>query len=67
MAVIGTGYLGRQHVRVLSQLENVDLVGVVDKNFQTAQAVAEEYSTKAYVHYETLVGQVSAVSLAVPT
>jgi len=67
VAVIGTGYLGRQHVRVLSQLENVDLVGVVDKNFQTAQAVAEEYSTKAYVHYETLVGQVSAVSLAVPT
>ena len=45
-AVIGTGYLGRQHVRVLSQLENVELVGVVDKNPETARAVAAEFSTR---------------------
>ena len=66
-AVIGTGYLGRQHVRVLSQLENVELVGVVDKNLETARAVAAEFSTRAYDSYRALSGEVSAVSLATPT
>lgn len=66
-AVIGTGYLGRQHVRVLSQLDNVELVGVVDKNLETARAVAAEFSTRAYSSYQDLLGKVSAVSLATPT
>ena len=66
-AVIGTGYLGRQHVRVLSQLENVELVGVVDKNLETARAVAAEFSTRAYDSHRALSDKVSAVSLATPT
>ena len=66
-AVIGTGYLGRQHVRVLSQLANVELVGVVDKNQETARAVAAEFSTRAYDSHRALSEKVSAVSLATPT
>lgn len=66
-AVIGTGYLGRQHVRVLSQLANVELVGVVDKNLETARAVAAEFSTRAYDSHRALSERVSAVSLATPT
>lgn len=66
-AVIGTGYLGRQHVRVLSQLESVELVGVVDKNLETARAVAAEFSTRAYDSHRALSDKVSAVSLATPT
>ena len=66
-AVIGTGYLGRQHVRVLSQLEQVELVGVVDKNLETARAVAAEFSTRAYDSLRALSDKVSAVSLATPT
>lgn len=66
-AVIGTGYLGRQHARVLSQLENVELVGVVDKNPETARAVAAEFSTRAYDNHRALSDEVSAVSLATPT
>ncbi len=67
VAVIGTGYLGRQHVRVLSQLKNVDLVGVVDTNIETARAVADEFSTEAHQNYAALLGKISACSLAVPT
>ena len=66
-AVIGAGYLGRQHVRVLSELENVELVGVVDTNPETARAVATEYSTRAYDSHRDLSDNVSAVSLATPT
>ena len=66
-AVIGTGYLGRQHVRVLSQLADVELVGVVDKNLERARAVAAEFSTRAYDSHRALSDQVSAVTLATPT
>lgn len=65
--VIGTGFLGRQHVRVLSQLADVELVGVVDKNLETARAVAAEFSTRAYDSHRALSDEVSAVSLATPT
>lgn len=67
VAVVGTGYLGRQHVRVLSEQPNVELVGIVDKNPTTAQKVAKEFSTIAYPNHEVLLGKVSAVILAVPT
>jgi len=67
VAVVGTGYLGRQHVRVLSKQPNVELVGIVDKNPTTAQIVAKEFSTIAYPNHEVLFGKVSAVVLAVPT
>jgi predicted dehydrogenase len=67
VAVIGVGYLGRQHVRVYSGLESVELVGVVDTNPSIGQAVAEEYHTRCFPHYEDILGRVSAVSVAVPT
>ena len=67
VAVVGTGYLGRRHVRVLSQLPNVELVGIVDKNPKIAQTVAKEFSTVAYPSHEVLLGKISAVVLAVPT
>jgi len=67
VAVVGVGYLGRQHVRVYSQLDSVELVGVVDANPETAQAVAREFHTIPYSSDEELLGKVAAVSLAVPT
>jgi len=67
VAVIGAGYLGRQHVRIYSQLDSVELVGVVDINPEIAQGVAREFRTMAYSSYEEVLGQVAAVSLAVPT
>jgi len=67
VAVIGAGYLGRQHVRIYSQLDSVELIGVVDTNPEIAQAVAREFHTVPYFSYEEVLGQVTAVSLAVPT
>jgi predicted dehydrogenase len=67
IAVVGVGYLGRQHVRVYSQLEGVELVGVVDKNSVTGLAVAREYHTEFFPSFRDLLGKVDAVSLAVPT
>src|SRR6476620_9902615 len=67
VAVIGVGYLGRQHVRIYSECESVELLGVVDKNLATAQTVAHEFHTHAYPDFSSLLDKVSAVSVAVPT
>ncbi|MCI0626208.1 MAG: Gfo/Idh/MocA family oxidoreductase [Acidobacteria bacterium] len=67
VAIIGVGYLGRQHARIYSELESVELVGVVDKNPETAAAVASEFGTTAYADFRKLLGKVTAASLAAPT
>jgi predicted dehydrogenase len=67
VAIVGAGYLGRQHARIYSELGCAELVGVVDKNTQTAEAVAKEFRTNAYTDFHAVVGKVSAVSLAAPT
>ena len=65
-AVIGVGHLGRHHARILSELEGVQLVGVVDANQQRAVEIAEIHKTKALAPAD-LAGAVDAVVVATPT
>ncbi len=67
MAVVGCGHLGRIHARLLSELESVQLVAVVDPNPDACQAVAESLSIEAQRDYRDLFGRVDAVVLAAPT
>lgn len=65
-AVIGVGSMGRNHARVLSQMEDVDLVGVVDASEQTALAVAKSTGSTAYRNIVDL-PPVDLSVVAVPT
>lgn len=47
-AVIGCGNISRVHLRVLSGIHDVKIVGVADIKPERAGAGAEEYGTKAY-------------------
>ncbi|MBM3803955.1 MAG: Gfo/Idh/MocA family oxidoreductase [Acidimicrobiia bacterium] len=67
VGIVGVGYLGRQHARIYSELDRVELVGVADKNPETAASVASEFRTAAYSDARGLLGRVAAVSLATPT
>ncbi len=69
VAVVGVGHLGRHHARILSGLPDVELVAVVDSRLEQAQAVAQACggSTRAGTDYQALLGEVDAVSVAVPT
>jgi len=60
VAIIGVGYLGRQHARIYSELDSVELVAVVDKNPETAAAVASEFGTTACTDFRDLLGKVTA-------
>lgn len=67
VGVIGVGALGRHHARHLAALDGVRLVGVYDANPETAARVAAEVGVPAVAEVDTLLGQVKAVSVAVPT
>ena len=66
-AVIGTGYLGKFHAEKYASLENCELVAVVDVNEQAAKEVAEKNGAEALTEYSSLLGNVDAVSIVVPT
>ncbi len=67
LAVIGVGHLGRHHARILSALEGVDLSAVVDAIPERAADIAASAGTKPLTDYRELLGQVDAVTIAVPT
>jgi len=67
MAVIGAGFWGKNHVRVLSELPDVELVAVCDIDQQKTALVAEKYGLKAYSSSSILYEKedVDAVTLCV--
>ncbi len=73
MAVVGVGAFGRNHARVYRQLQqegSVRLVGVVDQDTTRADAIAREFSCKAFGSVEQMLtthSEVQAASVAVPT
>jgi predicted dehydrogenase len=67
IAVIGVGHLGKHHARILSTLEGASLTAVVDKIPERAREIAASAGTQPYTDSLELLGQVDAVTIAVPT
>jgi len=67
IAVIGVGYLGQHHARLLASMEGVELVGIVDTKPGRAEQVAATYGTRAWQVASDLLGRIDAVTIAVPT
>ena len=67
VGVIGVGYLGKHHARILSKMSGVTLVGVVDRNLGRATEIASEYGARPSLDPRELMGKVDAVTIAVPT
>lgn len=67
VGVIGTGHMGQYHVNVYSEIPNAKLAGIADVSEERVEAVAKRFSTKGYTDYKKLIGQVDAVTVAVPT
>ncbi|HVT59757.1 MAG TPA: Gfo/Idh/MocA family oxidoreductase [Thermoanaerobaculia bacterium] len=67
VGVVGTGAMGRHHVRILASLPGAELVGVYDPRAEVAAAVAQEHGARVFSTLEALAAQAEAVVLAVPT
>ncbi|HAY80793.1 MAG TPA: gfo/Idh/MocA family oxidoreductase [Planctomycetaceae bacterium] len=67
IAVIGAGHLGRIHARLLNQVPNVQLVGVVDTLASARASVAAEANTLALASLSDAPEKLDAVVIATPT
>ncbi len=67
LAVIGTGHLGRIHARLLSEMSDVELVGVADPVQAAREKVAAEYGTRPFADHRELLDLVDAAVVVTPT
>ncbi len=67
VGVIGVGHLGRHHARILSNLDEVQLVAVADTKGDRAEQVGGPLGARATRDARDLLDQVDAVTIAVPT
>ncbi len=67
VAVVGAGHFGKHHVRILSGLPEVDLVGVCDPDGARAKELAEKFGSKPLSSVAELPPDLDAAVVAVPT
>ena len=67
IGVIGLGYLGKHHARILSQLENVSLKALIDEDFSIAESLSSQYGGKAFNDFRDAIELVDAFVIATPT
>lgn len=67
VAVVGVGYMGQHHARILQAMPGVDLVAVADVDSGAAQAVGASVGAQPLTDMQQLIGHVDAVTVAVPT
>lgn len=68
VAVVGTGNMGKHHVRVYSELD-VNLVAIADTDKKTGQEIADKFNCKFYEDYKDMLDKenIDVVSIVVPT
>jgi predicted dehydrogenase len=67
VGVAGVGHMGKEHARIYSELQEVELVGVHDSNPDTARKIAAKCKTRAFGSLEEMVDAVDAASIVTPT
>ncbi|MDD3042730.1 MAG: UDP-N-acetylglucosamine 3-dehydrogenase [Methanosarcinaceae archaeon] len=68
VGVVGTGAMGKNHVRIYSEMDGVELAGISDVDRERVEAMAAEYGTKPFTDYKQMFsGGLDAVSIVVPT
>src|SRR5437660_329035 len=68
-AVIGVGAMGRNHVRVYTELDDVDLIAVADPSAANREKVERRFGLPAYEDYRRMleVERPDLVTVAVPS
>lgn len=65
VAVIGTGFWGKNHARVYTELAETDLIAICDIDAERARSVAKQFGVKPYVNTRSLLKNkdIEAVSI----
>jgi predicted dehydrogenase len=67
VGIIGVGYLGMQHARILSYLEEAELKGVADIDFKKAVEIGNRHGVQYFHNYKDMLDEIDAAIVATPT
>jgi predicted dehydrogenase len=67
VGVIGTGHLGKLHIKMFKSIVNCELIGIYDSNPEQLKTVSTEFKVPGANSIEDLVKKVDAVSIAATT
>jgi len=67
VGLVGVGYLGTQHARILSYLEGADLTAVADCDFQKAVQIGNRHGAGYFQDYGDMLDEIDAAIVATPT
>ncbi len=67
VGIIGVGYLGMQHARILSYLEEAELKGVADVDFKKAVEIGNRHGVGYFQNYEDMLDEIDAAIVSTPT
>jgi predicted dehydrogenase len=67
VGIIGVGYLGMQHARIISYLEEAELKAVADIDFKKALEIGNRHGVKYFQNYEDMLDEIDAGIVSTPT
>lgn len=69
VAILGLGYMGQNHARILSSLPSVNLAAVCDLEEIKTQELSRKYKVKSYNHFPSLIENenLDAIFICLPT
>ncbi|MEM0231852.1 MAG: Gfo/Idh/MocA family oxidoreductase [Candidatus Methanomethylicaceae archaeon] len=67
IGVVGLGNMGRNHVRIFSNIKECNLTAISDINAEIAKNIGNQYGVESFTDYKLMINKIDAVSIAVPT
>ena len=67
IGVLGTGHLGKIHLRCIMASDELELVGFFDADAKRAELIANELKIKAFNSVEALIDACEAIDIVTPT
>ena len=67
IGVIGAGYLGSIHIKLLKNLKEFHLIGFFDNNAEQADAIQKEFGVEKYKDADSLIDAVDVIDIVSPT
>ncbi|MCW4023886.1 MAG: Gfo/Idh/MocA family oxidoreductase [Candidatus Bathyarchaeota archaeon] len=67
VAVIGTGFWGKNHARIYKELPSTELIAICDINAERAKAIANQYGVEAYTSSQEMLKNEKIEALSICT
>ena len=67
IGVLGAGHLGKIHIKLIQEIETLELVGFYDPNDKNAAKAEEKYQVKRFNDLEELIDACDAVDIVTAT